>query len=110
MEKHYFDLFITNEDLTLDSGNVPTLCYNQQSIAQDIKHAILESGLATQLIAERSKILRRDIILQMIFLTEDDERLVPGTISIEEESKGRLFLTAETYDFGSINLGINVNE
>ncbi|URL05966.1 DUF2590 family protein [Avibacterium sp. 21-595] len=110
MDKHYFDLFITDEDLTLDSGNVPTLCYNQQSIAQDIKHAILESGLATQLIAERSKILRRDIILQMIFLTEDDERLVPGTIIINEESPTRLFLTAETYDFGSINLGINVNE
>lgn len=110
MDKLYFDLLIKNEDLTLDSGGVPILCYNQQSIAQDIKHAILESGLATQLIAERSKILRRDIILQMIFLAEDDERLVPGTITIEEESPNRLFLTAETYDFGSINLGINVNE
>ncbi|WP_226537786.1 DUF2590 family protein, partial [Avibacterium paragallinarum] len=62
MDKLYFDLLIKNEDLTLDSGGLPILCYNQQSIAQDIKHAILESGLATQLIAERSKILRRDII------------------------------------------------
>lgn len=108
--KLYFDLLINGEDITLDSGNVPTLCYNQQSIAQDIKHAILESGLATQLIAERSKILRRDIILQMIFLVEDDDRLIPGTIIIDEESPTRLFLTAETYDFGAINLGIDVNE
>lgn len=110
MTDKYFDLLITNDDLTLDGGNVPILCNNRISIAQDIKHALRESGLVTALIAERSRILRRDIILQMIFLIEDDERLVPGTIFVTEESLSRLFITAETYDFGSIELGVNLNE
>lgn len=103
MEKRYLDLFITGEDITLDSGNQPVICNNRVSIAQDIKHAILESGLATQLIAERSRILRRDIILQMILLVEEDTRLIPGTVSIIEEQSGQLFITADTAEFGKLN-------
>lgn len=107
MTKLYLDLFIENEDIKLDSGNMPVICDNRISIAQDIKHTILESGLVTLLIAERSRILKRDIILKMMLLTEEDERLIPGTVAITEESNNRLFLTADTYDFGQINLGID---
>ncbi|WP_409500194.1 DUF2590 family protein [Mannheimia glucosida] len=102
-EKLYIDLLITGEDITLDSGNQPIMCNNRVSIAQDVKHAILESGLATLLIAERSRILRRDIILQIILLVEEDERLIPGTVVINEENPRRLLLTADTYDFGRID-------
>ncbi|HIF5497480.1 DUF2590 family protein [Pasteurella multocida] len=110
-KKLYFDLLIKGEDITLDSGNQPVICDNRVSIAQDIKHALIESGLATLLIAERSRILRRDIILQMILIVEEDRRLVPGTIFIDEEDQGRLCLTAETYEFGKIeNLGIVLND
>ncbi|AAZ93669.1 DUF2590 family protein [Pasteurella multocida] len=110
-KKLYFDLLIKGEDITLDSGNQPVICDNRVSIAQDIKHALIESGLATLLIAERSRILRRDIILQMILIVEEDRRLVPGTIFIDEEDQGRLRLTAETYEFGKIeNLGIVLND
>ncbi|MFZ7175152.1 DUF2590 family protein [[Pasteurella] aerogenes] len=101
-EKKYLDLWISGEDITLDSGNQPVICDNRISIAQDIKHAILESGLATLLIAERSRILRRDIILQMMLLAEEDERLIPGTVVIIEESLNRLLLTADTYEFGKL--------
>ncbi len=110
-KKLYFDLLIKGEDITLDSGSQPVICDNRVSIAQDIKHALIESGLATLLIAERSRILRRDIILQMILIVEEDRRLVPGTIFIDEEDQGRLRLTAETYEFGKIeNLGIVLND
>ncbi|HDR1272516.1 TPA: DUF2590 family protein [Pasteurella multocida] len=110
-KKLYFDLLIKGEDITLDSGNQPVICDNRVSIAQDIKHALIESGLATLLIAERSRILRRDIILQMILIVEEDRRLVPGTIFIDEEDQGRLRLTVETYEFGKIeNLGIVLND
>lgn len=102
-EKLYLDLLITDGDITLDSGNIPTICDNRVSIAQDIKHALMESGLVTALIAERSPVLRSDIFLQMILLAEEDERLVPGTIAIEEERLGKLWLTAETADFGPID-------
>ncbi|HGO5853302.1 TPA: DUF2590 family protein [Mannheimia haemolytica] len=102
-EKLYIDLLITGEDITLDSGNQPIMCDNRVSIAQDVKHAILESGLATLLIAERSRILRQDIILQIILLVEEDDRLIPGTVNIKEETNRRLLLTADTYDFGKID-------
>ncbi|MFY1028130.1 DUF2590 family protein [Actinobacillus seminis] len=101
-DKKYLDLWIAGEDIVLDSGNQPVICNNRISIAQDIKHAILESGLATLLIAERSRILRRDIILQMMLLAEEDERLIPGTVVIIEESLNRLLLTADTYEFGKL--------
>lgn len=111
MEKLYLDLLITGEDITLDSGSQPVICDNRVSIEQDIKHAILESGLATQLIAERSRILRRDIILQMVLLVEEDVRLIPGTVSIIEEKLGQLFITAETYEFGRLDeLELRFNE
>jgi uncharacterized 12.7 kDa protein in lys 3'region len=67
--------------------------------------------LATQLIAERSRIFRRDIILQMVLLVEEDVRLIPGTVSIIEERLGQLFITAETYEFGRLDeLELRLNE
>lgn len=102
-DRKYIDLLITGEDLTLDGGNIPTLCDNRVSIAQDIKHALLESGLVTALIGERSQIARKDIILQMVLLIEEDVRLIPGTIQINEQSLERLLITAETVEFGRLD-------
>lgn len=106
-EKLYIDLLITDRDFTLNSGNEPVLCDNRVSIGQDIKHSIMESGLATQLIAERSPTLRADILLQITMLVEDDERLIPSTVYVTEESATRLLITADTYDFGPINSQVN---
>ncbi|MEQ4671817.1 DUF2590 family protein [Providencia manganoxydans] len=106
MDSQYIDLLITHRDFTLNSGNEPTLCNNRVSIAQDCVHAIIESGLATQLVGERSPTLRADIRNQIEMLVEDDERIIPGTISVNEESPVKLWITAETYDFGSISLGV----
>lgn len=107
----YFDLLVTDQDLTLDYGNQPILCNNRESIGQDIKHALLESGLVTALIGERSAVLRSDILLQMELLIEDDARLVAGTISIQDnQTRDQLSLniTAETVDFGLITLEVNI--
>ncbi|MDP8173686.1 DUF2590 family protein [Pasteurella skyensis] len=106
MQRKYLDLLVTNEDITLDSGNLPKICDNKVSIAQDIKHALLESGLVTQLIAERSRVLRSDIFLQMVELVEEDERLIPGSILIQEEALNRLLLSADTYEFGTIHFEV----
>ena len=102
----YIDLLITDRDITLNAGNEPELCSNRVSIAQDIKHALKESGLPALLIAERSPTLRADIIMQMIILVEDDVRLVPGKVYINEEISTRLTILAETYEFGPIDAGI----
>ncbi|HDU5201148.1 DUF2590 family protein [Klebsiella pneumoniae] len=104
----YIDLLITNDDFVLNTGNEPVLCNNRQSIGQDVIHSIIESGLATELIAERSQTLRGDIFTRMELLIEDDERLIPGTVSITEETLSRLWVTADTYDFGPLSLRVEL--
>ncbi|EIW8626944.1 MULTISPECIES: DUF2590 family protein [Klebsiella/Raoultella group] len=104
----YIDLLITNDDFVLNTGNEPVLCNNRQSIGQDVIHSIIESGLATELIAERSPTLRGDIFTRMELLIEDDERLIPGTVSITEETLSRLWVTADTYDFGALSLRVDL--
>ncbi|HID5732818.1 DUF2590 family protein [Klebsiella quasipneumoniae] len=104
----YIDLLITNDDFVLNTGNEPVLCNNRQSIGQDVIHSIIESGLATELIAERSPTLRGDIFTRMELLIEDDERLIPGTVSITEETLSRLWVTADTYDFGLLSLRVDL--
>ena len=104
----YIDLLITNDDFVLNTGNEPVLCNNRQSIGQDVIPSITESGLATELIAERSPTLRGDIFTRMELLIEDDERLIPGTVSITEETLSRLWVTADTYDFGPLSLRVDL--
>ncbi|EGT5209039.1 DUF2590 family protein [Cronobacter sakazakii] len=101
-EPLYIDLLIEGRNFTLNSGNEPVLCNNSKSIGQDIVHSILESGLATELIAERSPTLRADILTQLELLIEGDERIEPGTVLINEESNTRLWITASTWDFGPV--------
>lgn len=103
----YIDLFITGRNFTLNAGNEPGLCNNKISIGQDIVHAIIESGLTTKLVAERSPTLRADVITQLTLLIERDERIIPGTVSITEETLKKLWVEAETYDFGKVSAGVN---
>ncbi|RAW93264.1 MULTISPECIES: DUF2590 family protein [unclassified Photorhabdus] len=105
-EPKYIDLFINERNFTLNSGNEPRFCHNRVSIGQDCVHAIIESGLATKLIAERSPTLRADIRTQIEILVEDDERIIPGTIIINEESPTKLWIFVETYEFGRINVSV----
>ncbi|AUU27142.1 DUF2590 domain-containing protein [Citrobacter freundii] len=104
----YIDLLINNGDFLLNAGHEPELCNNRKSIGQDIVHAIIESGLATQLIAERSPTLRADIFTRLELLIENDERIVPGTVEINEESQKRLWVTASTYDFGTLSYQVDL--
>ncbi|KAA1047288.1 DUF2590 family protein [Pseudocitrobacter sp. 73] len=106
-EPLYIDLLIQNGDFVLNTGNEPTLCNNRQSIGQDVIHSIIESGLATELIAERSPVLRADLFTRIELLIEDDERIVPGTVEISEESQKRLWVTASTYDFGGFTVQVD---
>ncbi|EBO6606858.1 DUF2590 family protein [Salmonella enterica] len=104
----YVDLLIQGNDFVLNTGNEPELCNNRKSIGQDIIHSIIENGLATELIAERSPTMRADIFTRMELLIEDDERIVPGTVEIGEESRTRLWITASTYDFGGISVQVDL--
>ncbi|MBB1228857.1 DUF2590 family protein [Pantoea pleuroti] len=104
----YIDLLIENGDFVLNTGKEPVTCNNRKSIQQDIAHAIIESGLMTEMIAERSPTLRADILTRLELLIEDDERIIPGTIELTEESLSRLWVTASTYDFGALSYGVDI--
>lgn len=104
----YIDLLIENGNFVLNTGKEPEMCNNRKSIGQDIIHSILESGLATQLIGERSPTLRADIFTQLELLIEEDERIVPGTVEVSEENQKRLWVTASTYDFGGISAQVDL--
>ncbi|EJJ3924119.1 DUF2590 family protein [Salmonella enterica] len=109
-ESLYIDLLITDGDFTLNSASEPVLCDNSRSIGQDMVHALAESGLPYRLVAENSPTLRADLFTQMAILLEEDERLIPGTVFIDEERPGHLLITAETWDFGPLSRGMNYAE
>lgn len=109
----YVDLLITGHNFTLNSAAEPVLCDNRVSIAQDCQHAIIESGLATRLLAEKSPTLRADIMMQMTLLIEDDERITPGTVSVTETSplSGRLMIHADTEEFhDTLTFEVSLND
>ncbi|MEZ8791419.1 DUF2590 family protein [Vibrio splendidus] len=106
----YQDLLIENGDVVLDAGRNPVLIQDRAVIAQDIKHAIIESNLAVELIAERSPPKKADIRTRLELLVEEDVRLVPGTVRLEEPNDGEIYIFATTADFGEVTFDITTSE
>ncbi len=104
--ERYSDLLIIDGALSLDVGAQPALTNTRSSIAQDIKHQLLESGLVTKLLAQRSATLRADVYTEIELLVETDVRLVPGSIALNI-TDSLLILTANTYEFGSITTEVS---
>jgi len=100
----YFDLIITDDDITLDVGGIPARCWDRDSIAQDIKHMIRESGLLVELVANRDEGKKAENLVKITIAVDNDERIVPGSCEITEVELGRFILLADTVEFGSINL------
>ncbi len=105
----YQDLLIENGDVVLDAGRNPVLIQDRAVIAQDIKHAIIESNLAVYLIAERSPSKKADARTQLELLVEEDVRLVPGTVRIDELNDGLIYIFAETLEFGEVSTEVNLD-
>ena len=105
----YQDVLIENGDVVLDAGRNPVLIQDRAVIAQDIKHAIIESNVAIHLIAERSPAKKADACTQLELLVEEDVRLVPGTVRIEEVSDGQLYIFAETMQFGRVTTEVQID-
>ncbi len=103
-EPKYIDILVVNGAWQLDAGGQPRYTQDRHSISQDIKHRIMESGLARKLIGERSPTLRADVMTEIELLVENDERLIPGTIVISEEDIERVLVTARTYEFGDLEV------
>ncbi|ENC6422544.1 DUF2590 family protein [Aeromonas veronii] len=103
-EPKYIDILVVNGAWQLDAGGQPRYTQDRHCIGQDIKHRIMESGLARKLIGERSPTLRADVMTEIELLVENDERLIPGTIVISEEDIERVLVTARIYEFGDLEV------
>ncbi|WP_153446918.1 DUF2590 family protein [Vibrio algicola] len=108
LDKKYIDIQVSLGGWDLDAGNQPIYTNDVFSIAQDIKHRILESGLARELQGERNNAKRATVLTKIEMLTESDDRIVPGTASCIEENVNRYFLTAVTKEYGAIGSRINL--
>ena len=100
-QKKYIDIKVVDGGWDIDAGQQPEECSDLYSIAQDIKHAIMESGLARELIAERNVALRNDVLSQIEQKAELDIRIIPGSATATELSPGEIVLTADAYEYGS---------
>ncbi len=100
-DKQYIDIKVIDGGWQMDAGQQPTECSDLYSIAQDIKHLIMESGLLRELQGERHVALRSDVLVQIEQLTETDIRIIPGSATATEIKPGEITLTAETYEFGT---------
>lgn len=104
----YIDLRITDNDLTLDTGNEPTLLDDQDSIIQDTKHLIRDSGLLSAVIGERDNAKVLLLMQRLEIMIEDDVRLIPGTVRITRQDTELFFVTADTVKYNTINLQVSV--
>jgi hypothetical protein len=102
----YIDLHIQNGDIVLDAGLNPTYLTDRAVIAQDIVHAILETGLANLLVSDRGTGVTADTKTQIKLLVEDDVRIMPGTVQVEQVTDGNWWVFADTIDFGPISSNI----
>ncbi|CAH8213407.1 conserved hypothetical protein [Vibrio aestuarianus] len=110
-DKRYIDIKVIDGGWEMDAGQQPQKCSDLYSIAQDVKHDIMESGLARLLIAERNPVLRADVLVQIEQKAESDTRIIPGTAVATEQSAGDITLTAKAYDYSdTINIEVPVNE
>jgi len=106
----YSDLLIVDGALSLDVGAQPNLTNTRASIAQDLKHLLMESGLVAKLVAQRNATMRSDVYTEIELLIETDTRLVPGSIELDISTPKLITITATTYEFGPLALDVKTAE
>lgn len=102
----YSDLHINNGDVVLDAGNNPSYLTDRAAIAQDIAHAIIETGLAHLLVSDRGTGITADTQIKIKLLVEDDTRILPGTVRVNQLASGQWWVFADTIDFGTLSANI----
>lgn len=108
MIEQYIDLLVRGGGLDFDAGQQPMYTSDRNSIAQDIKHAILESGLLREYQAERNRTLRADVLTRIEMLIESDKRIEPGTAEIEAQTAEKIWMFADTVDYGKIEMRMSL--
>ena len=107
MSTQFIDLLITEDDLTLTAGE-PRLATDKDCIEQDIRHMIREHGLAVQMIANRNSVEIAYLAQRIEIEMEKDVRLVPGTAQVTQVTTGVFLATANTQQFGRLNVELGL--
>ena len=97
------DILITDRDLTLDAAGIPEMVKHRPTITQDIVHMIMESGLLIELVGERSQSKWTGNMTRLETLIEEDNRIIPGTVTINWEDREKLYIYAQSIA-GDVNL------
>jgi hypothetical protein len=105
-EQKHIDLLVEGGDFLIDAAGYAAPVSDRQSIGQDIKHRLIESGLLQQLIGQRSPVERDSLYNKILIEVDRDERLQPGTAKmLEVESEpGTYYLTAVTLEYGDLTV------
>ena len=101
--QNHLDLLVKNGDFAFEQGGAIPVA-DRQSIGQDIKHRIIESGLLTQLVGQRSRSKQAGIINQVIIEVDKDQRLEPGTVRVLPAHNNTYLLTAKTLEYASVEV------
>ncbi|MGB0858367.1 MAG: DUF2590 family protein [Pseudoalteromonas spongiae] len=102
----HIDLAVEDNDFVLNDSLDPATLKKAAVIAQDIKHRILESGLLTKLVGLRNKNGIAPILTELELLTEQDNRIKPGTIKVLRNDDGTLSINAQTRQYGGLQSGL----
>lgn len=102
MAEKYFDILLTDDDLTLDAGGIPERCSDRDSIAQDLVNMIRDTGLLVDMVGDRDPMAKAANLVKLSLEVDEDERIVPGTCRITEAGLGVFYLQAETVEYGPI--------
>lgn len=103
---NYIDLLVENGDFVLDLAGFAEPVADRQSIGQDIKHRLIESGLPQLLVAQRSPVEQASLINRMSIEVEKDLRLLPGTVRFlpVANQPGTYYITAVTLEYGDLTV------
>lgn len=105
-EQKHIDLLVENGDFLIDQAGFASPASDRQSIGQDIKHRLVESGLPLLLVAQRSQAGQDSLVNKMTIEVEKDLRLVPGTVRFlpVDSSPGTWYITAVTLEYGDLKV------
>jgi hypothetical protein len=102
----YLDLLVVDGNFILDIAANPLTVQERESIAQDIKHMVIESGYLVELVAERHPEKIRQNLQRIERIIDLDSRIVPGTAQASVAGAELFYLTATTVDYGHLTVEI----
>lgn len=95
-QKQWFDIKLKDHDIDLDVAGIPHEVIDRDTIAQDIQSMLYDSGLLFELIGDRNRNNWQTVIVKMINVVENDQRIIPGTVDIKHSDKETLWLIADS--------------